>query len=268
VTKKRPGISRFARCLGLHRAGGDGGEASAGGRPVPPNASRVQAMPVSDSAGGVSATSANPSPSADSRTSGRMLLGDGVKRSDLRGSPQGGAASGALGRIGRARSGEEEATVGLEALPEGSSIDVTELPGAQQRPAAVQAALVSPPASSPRLGMGWWRASAAAAPPAPASGAGGAAADGGGTSARVEVEQVDAESPRRQLLRAAFDVWRDHCAEMAWRRRGGATRDSGGAAADGSPRSQASDEDEVQGGMAGCCGQGPSTASPAFVHGM
>lgn len=228
VAKRSAGPSRFARALSCF----DWGRQSSGGdrsRPPPAassGAARVEAA-VEVGSPGIAASSANPSPSMDSRTSSRVLLSDRVKRSELL--PEEAERSPVRGSTG-----DEGVVVGLEAVPESPA----SAQQAQQSPASPPLQQASPKPLA-RLSSPLWgrrktqlQAEAAAAAAAQA----------------LEQEEEEEETPERRLLRDAFDAWRLHCADAVWRRHG--RRE--GAVPAGSPRSERSDAtDDVQGAPVG-----------------
>jgi hypothetical protein len=233
VAKRRPGPSRFARalgCLDWKRSGG----AAAG---QPSGAGRVEAVAVPASIAG---TSANPSPSVDSRAGSRVLLSDRVRRSDLVGSPQ--QAAGQPPVRGRSTAGDEGEIVALEAVSQSSSAG--RMSGSAAHAAALassetdaRAAAASSPRKSPPLWSRLRKQSAAA----------DAAAAGSSEEQQASREQ--------QLLRAAFDAWRVHAADAAWKRHGRTDSERKDQPQSGSPRSEASVEDDIQGVPCCCCCQ-------------
>jgi hypothetical protein len=253
VSKRTAGLSRFARCLDWRKPSGAAGS----GPPPAPSAGAA----LRDGAAGAASTdgggSVHPSPSQDSRTSSRVLLSDRVKRSELlAGSSEGeGGAAPAAGRAAwppqpplRSSSGDDEATIGLEAVLEGSSAG-TEVPGAGSSQSGIQVPPNPTPPGGRRtdgavempgcLGGMWWRREPHSPGLQPAETAPAALSAGAGA-------EEDPESPSRLLLHAAFMAWRGYCADMAWRRAG---RD--GTAPLQQPGSPCSEADSEDGGVQG-----------------
>ena len=250
VAKRGAGPTRFARALACFDCRKDGASRSSGPPPAP--SAGAGAATTADAA------SANASPSMDSRaSSGRGLLSDRVRRSDLLG--EAGSEARPEGRSPqRGSTGDEGTVVGLEAVPEGS-------PSGEQAAAALAAAVLPrSPYETAALPSGTTTTSPAAPAPEPASPTAGFLsrlsprsprwgrrktsqhAEEAAAAAAAATSEVEAGegSPRRELLRAAFDAWRMHCADAAWRR-----HDRRESFAGASPRSEASDgTDDVQGG--------------------
>lgn len=270
VSKRQAGPSRFSRALGCFdwRKSGSSGAVGSG--------DALATEPARVEAAAVAPASTAASPSIDSRASSRVLLSDRVRRSDLTstageagaaraadtsgdegqmaeleavpatpGQPGGEAAPGLSAEAGWGAAAAESAEKAAGAVASGAKTVAQAVGAGAERTAEALASAATPVSEKTAE---WWTLlrDDKSAEVAVADLAAAAAA---GRERAKHAANREAESPNHRIMRAAFEVWRQHCVEAAWKRHGRPPRPGDEPVHEeaGQPLSVSSDEEDEDG---------------------